>query len=148
MAACRFAQLIEQSRLCAPRVFRLRRSRHRARTVWRGAAGLPQPRQGIMGSKSVLLRTLVAASSAKTAGFGVPSFVPKWRARRDSNSRPVDPKSTALSTELRAHFLNFAWSQRGDKKSLPLAGFLCVTKVLIFALRGQTTIPSDMPAAE
>ncbi|MFY9623402.1 MAG: recombinase family protein, partial [Rhodoplanes sp.] len=30
----------------------------------------------IMGSKSELLRTLVAASSAKTAGFGVPSFVP------------------------------------------------------------------------
>jgi len=40
----------------------------------------------IMGSKSVLLRTLVAASSAKTAAFGVPSFIPKWRARRDSNS--------------------------------------------------------------
>jgi site-specific DNA recombinase len=40
----------------------------------------------IMGSKSALLRTLVAASSAKTACFGVPSFVPKWRARRDSNS--------------------------------------------------------------
>src|SRR6266705_1298257 len=40
----------------------------------------------ILGSKSVLLRTLVAASSAKTAGFGVTSFVPKWRARRDSNS--------------------------------------------------------------
>ena len=39
----------------------------------------------IMGSKSVLLRTLGAASSAKTAGFGVPSSVPKWRARRDSN---------------------------------------------------------------
>jgi hypothetical protein len=39
----------------------------------------------IMGSKSVLLRTLVAASIAKTAGFGVPSFVPKWRARGDSN---------------------------------------------------------------
>jgi site-specific DNA recombinase len=39
----------------------------------------------IMGSKSELLRTLVAASSAKTAGFGVPSFVPKWRARGDSN---------------------------------------------------------------
>jgi site-specific DNA recombinase len=31
----------------------------------------------IMGAKSALLRTLVAASSAKTAGFGVPSFVPK-----------------------------------------------------------------------
>jgi hypothetical protein len=40
----------------------------------------------IMGSKSELLRTLVAASSAKTAGFGVPSSVPKWRAREDSNS--------------------------------------------------------------
>lgn len=39
----------------------------------------------IMGSKSVLLRTLVAASSAKTAGFGMPSFVPKWRTRHDSN---------------------------------------------------------------
>src|SRR5712672_1453809 len=34
----------------------------------------------IMGSKSVLPRTLAAASSAKTAGFGVPSSVPKWRA--------------------------------------------------------------------
>jgi hypothetical protein len=39
----------------------------------------------IKGSKSVLLRMLVAAESAKTAGFDVPSFVPKWRARRDSN---------------------------------------------------------------
>ena len=39
----------------------------------------------IMGSKSALLGTLVAASSAKTAGFGVPSSVPKWRARGDSN---------------------------------------------------------------
>jgi site-specific DNA recombinase len=40
----------------------------------------------IRGSKSELPRTLVAASSAKTAGFGVRSSVPKWRARRDSNS--------------------------------------------------------------
>ena len=40
----------------------------------------------IMGAKSALLRTLVAASSAKSAMFGVPSSVPKWRARRDSNS--------------------------------------------------------------
>jgi site-specific DNA recombinase len=52
----------------------------------------------IMGSKSVLLRTLVAASSAKTAGFGVLSFVPEWRARRDSNSRPSESKSDALSS--------------------------------------------------
>jgi hypothetical protein len=42
----------------------------------------------IMGSKSELLRALVAASSAKTAGFGVPSSVPKWRARSDSNAHP------------------------------------------------------------
>jgi len=40
----------------------------------------------ITGSKSALLRTLVGVSSAKKEGFGVPSFVPKWRARRDSNS--------------------------------------------------------------
>jgi len=31
------------------------------------------------------LRTLVAASSAKTAGFGVPSLVPKWRAAADED---------------------------------------------------------------
>jgi len=33
----------------------------------------------------VLLRTPVAASSAKTAGFGVASFVPKWRAPVDED---------------------------------------------------------------
>jgi len=41
----------------------------------------------IMGSKSELLRTLVAAASGgKSAAFGVHSSVLKWRARRDSNS--------------------------------------------------------------
>ena len=50
----------------------------------------------IMGSKSVLLRTLVAVSSGKTAGFGVPSFVPKWRAVRDSNpSRSIDSRAAS-----------------------------------------------------
>ena len=39
---------------------------------------MPKSVANIMGSKSELLRTLVAASSAKTEGFGVPSFVPKW----------------------------------------------------------------------
>ncbi|WP_316173155.1 hypothetical protein [Bradyrhizobium sp. SZCCHNRI2049] len=34
----------------------------------------------IMGDKSVLLRTLVAASGVKSAAFTVPSSVPKWRA--------------------------------------------------------------------
>ncbi|MCM2438555.1 recombinase family protein [Agrobacterium vitis] len=39
----------------------------------------------IMGSKSELLRTLVAASSVKSAAFGVHSSVLKWRTRQDSN---------------------------------------------------------------
>ena len=39
----------------------------------------------ITGSKSELLRTLVAASSVKSAAFGVRSSVLKWRARKDSN---------------------------------------------------------------
>ena len=43
----------------------------------------------IMGLKSELLRTLAAASGAKTAGFGVPSFVPKWLPGPDSNQRPT-----------------------------------------------------------
>jgi site-specific DNA recombinase len=37
----------------------------------------------IMGSTAELPRTLVAVSGARTVGFGVPSFVPKWRAVRD-----------------------------------------------------------------
>ena len=43
----------------------------------------------IMGSKSDLLRTLVALSSSgvKSDTLGVPSFVPKWRMGRDSNPR-------------------------------------------------------------
>jgi site-specific DNA recombinase len=40
----------------------------------------------IMGSKTELLRTLAAAASVETAVSGVRSFIPKWRALRDSNS--------------------------------------------------------------
>jgi 3-methyladenine DNA glycosylase AlkD len=40
-----------------------------------------------LGAESELLRTLVAASSAKTAGFGVPSSVPKWRATVDEDEQ-------------------------------------------------------------
>jgi site-specific DNA recombinase len=40
----------------------------------------------IMGSKSDLLRTLAASGSGTSPG-AVPSFVPKWRSRRDSNPR-------------------------------------------------------------
>ena len=29
----------------------------------------------------------------------------KWRARRDSNARPLAPEASALSTELRAHLI-------------------------------------------
>jgi hypothetical protein len=39
----------------------------------------------IMGVKSELLCTLAAAAGAKTAGFGVPSSVPKWGDLRGSN---------------------------------------------------------------
>ena len=41
--------------------------------------------QDLLGSKSELLRTLVAASGEKTAGFGVPSSVPKRRAAADED---------------------------------------------------------------
>jgi hypothetical protein len=54
----------------------------------------------IKGSKSVLLRTLVAISSVKTAGFGVPSFVPKWRARADSNFDPLRLFDVAVQIRL------------------------------------------------
>jgi site-specific DNA recombinase len=39
----------------------------------------------IMGSKTELLRTLVAAAGVESAAVGVRSFIPKWRARKDSN---------------------------------------------------------------
>jgi DNA invertase Pin-like site-specific DNA recombinase len=51
----------------------------------------------IMGSKSVLLRTLVATSSAKTAGFCVPSFVPKWRALLASNVLIASPMESPMT---------------------------------------------------
>lgn len=40
----------------------------------------------ILGTKTELLRTLVAAAGVESAAAGVRSFIPKWRARRDSNS--------------------------------------------------------------
>ena len=41
----------------------------------------------IIGSRSNLLRTLAAAGGVPSAAGGVPSFVPRWRRRRDSNPR-------------------------------------------------------------
>src|SRR3569832_1460671 len=54
----------------------------------------------IMGSKSVLLRTLVAAESVKTAGFGVPST------RHDSNVWPSE--GDALSARVQV-FQSIRW---------------------------------------
>ena len=39
----------------------------------------------IMGSKTELLKQLVAGLSVETVGTGVPTFKPKWRTRQDSN---------------------------------------------------------------
>jgi hypothetical protein len=52
----------------------------------------------IRGLRSELLRTLTAASGVEAAVLGVCAFEPKWRARRDSNPRPPDSKSGALSS--------------------------------------------------
>ena len=41
----------------------------------------------INGSKNTLLRTLIATKGGKSAGIGVPGFIPKWRTGRDSNPR-------------------------------------------------------------
>jgi len=41
----------------------------------------------IAASPAELLRTLVAASGAKTAGFGVPGVAPKWRAAVDEDGQ-------------------------------------------------------------
>jgi hypothetical protein len=46
----------------------------------------------IIGSKRVLLRTLVATESAKTAGFGVPGFVPKWPLWRQRSTGLIEIK--------------------------------------------------------
>ncbi len=44
----------------------------------------------ILGSKTELLRTLVAAAGVESAAAGVRSFIPKWRAQQDSNLWPSD----------------------------------------------------------
>ncbi len=41
----------------------------------------------INGSKNTLLRALIATKGGKSAGIGVPGFIPKWRTERDSNPR-------------------------------------------------------------
>ncbi len=41
----------------------------------------------INGNKNTLLRTLIATKGGKSAGIGVPGFIPKWRRGWDSNPR-------------------------------------------------------------
>lgn len=52
----------------------------------------------IMGSKSELLQTLVAASSVESAAIGVRGSVLKWRTHQDSNLRPSPSEGDALSS--------------------------------------------------
>ncbi|SNB72875.1 Site-specific DNA recombinase [Agrobacterium sp. 719_389] len=52
----------------------------------------------IMGRKSDLLQSLVAASSGESAAFAVRSSVLKWRTRQDSNLRPLESESNTLSS--------------------------------------------------
>ncbi len=52
----------------------------------------------IMGTKSDLLQSLVAASSGKTAALPVRSSVLKWRTRQDSNLWPLPSEGSALSS--------------------------------------------------
>jgi uncharacterized membrane protein len=51
----------------------------------------------ILGTKTELLRTLVAAAGVESAAAGVRRFIPKWRTRRDSNSRPLPSENTGLA---------------------------------------------------
>ncbi len=70
----------------------------------------------IMGSKSVLLRTLVAAESAKTAGFSVPSSVPKWRTRHDSNVWPLPSEGNAEQKRAPVRSRFYSWRKIEEAK--------------------------------
>jgi hypothetical protein len=98
-----------------------------------GRVEVDQKEMRIMGSKSLLLRTLVAASSAKTAGFGVPSSVAKWRAT--SWSLPVPVSSSRPSAETRLLRPVDAWP--AAFVLAPVGSRRNSFYDLIFPLRGQ-----------
>jgi len=52
----------------------------------------------ISGSKTELLRTLIACAGVGSAEFRVRGFIPKWRAPQDSNLRPSGSKPDTLSS--------------------------------------------------
>ena len=57
---------------------------------------LGKNRGAVQGSYEALAQTVVFKNLGTPEG--VPRFVPAWRALRDSNPRPLDPKSSALSS--------------------------------------------------
>ncbi|NMN58953.1 hypothetical protein FHT36_002861 [Xanthobacter sp. SG618] len=60
----------------------------------------------IMGTKSNLLQSLVAASSGQSAAFGVRGSVLKWRTRHDSNVRPLPSEGVLVAPS------NLRWSAK------------------------------------
>jgi hypothetical protein len=58
----------------------------------------------IVGRKRALLCALVASGGEKGAGICVPSFVPKWRARRDPSSGRCHPRATKTARARRLQF--------------------------------------------
>ena len=55
----------------------------------------------INGSKNTLLKALIAAKGGKSAGIGVPGFIPRWRRERDSNPRDGYPPTHFPGVRLR-----------------------------------------------
>jgi len=87
----------------------------------------------IMGTKSELLRTLVAASSPKTAGFGVPSSVPKWRTTLDSSVVKVRARRSGPPFALHLGSLGTCRSRRvsiGSRRAKFDDGRYCVAVAL------------------
>jgi len=85
-------QMLSKSADTARKRMRLEDGGHR-RDYFRALAQRVEVDTGkvrIIGSKSNLLQTLTAAAGTGTKPGAVPSFVPKWCTRRDSNPWPPD----------------------------------------------------------
>ena len=100
-----------------PRPIRTRRPRPWDRSTGRSrTTPSVAPRSGHTGSgrargwapedRTRAHRTPTVNATATTTGA--------WRARRDSNSRPLGPQPNALSTELRAHDADGVWRRGRD----------------------------------
>ncbi len=69
----------------------------------------------INGSKNTLLRALIATKGGKSAGIGVPGFIPKWRSGRDSNPRDGFPPAPLAGVCLRPLGHHSAGRYRGEE---------------------------------